>query len=56
MSVRSERAHSNEAQAEALLRAGCLVSISYGFADGTAGMGYEITPQRQDAGEAYRFD
>jgi hypothetical protein len=56
MSVRSERAHSNEAQAEALLRAGCLASISYGFADGTAGIRYEITPQGQDAWKAYRFD
>jgi hypothetical protein len=46
----------DEAQAEALLRAGYLASISYGFADGTAGMRYEITPQGQDAGKAYRFD
>jgi hypothetical protein len=45
----------DEAQAEALLRAGYFVSISYGFADGTAGVRYEITPQGQDAWTAYRF-
>ena len=46
----------DEAQAEALLRAGYLASISYGFADGTAGVRYEITPQGQDAWNAYRFN
>jgi hypothetical protein len=43
-------------EAEALLRAGYLASISYGSADGTAGIRYEITPQGQDAWKAYRFD
>jgi hypothetical protein len=43
-------------EAEALLRAGYLVSISYGLADGTAGVRYEIPPQRQDPWKAYRFD
>jgi hypothetical protein len=46
----------DEAQAEALLRAACLASISYGFADGTAGVRYEFTPQCQDAWKAYRFN
>ena len=46
----------DEAQAEALLQAGYVASISYGFADGTAGVRYEITPQRQDAWNAYRFN
>jgi hypothetical protein len=67
LGVRAEGAHEhaigmgqfprgcNEAQAEALLRAGYLVSISYGFADGTAGVRYEITPQGQDAWTACRF-
>ena len=39
-------------EADTLLQAGYLVSISYG----TAGVRYEFTPQRQDAGEAYRFN
>jgi hypothetical protein len=42
----------DEAQAEALLRAACLASISYG----AAGMRYEITPQCQDAWKAYQFN
>jgi hypothetical protein len=46
----------DEAQAEALSQVGYLVNISYGFADGTVGVRYEFTPQRQDAGEAYRFN
>jgi hypothetical protein len=39
-------------EAETLLRAGYLVSISYG----AAGMRYEITPQCQDAWKAYQFN
>jgi hypothetical protein len=46
----------DEAQAEALLRSGYLVRVSYGFADDSAGVRYEITPQGQDAWKAYRFD
>lgn len=44
-----------EAQTLALSRAGYLMSIPYHFADGTVGIGYEITSKGQAAWKAYRF-
>jgi len=45
----------SEVRTMALSRAGYLVGIRYGFADGTAEVRYEITSKGQAAWTAYRF-